>query len=511
MKARPKAWHDREALRVNGQFWTPPWVGDAMAAFVLGAGARRVFDPAVGGGAFFQALRRAGAPGLSLSGCEIDSAALEQAAAAGVVPSDLAGVAIKDFLSQPPAKDLEAVIANPPYVRHHRVPAARKTYLRRMIATLGGPHLDGRAGLHVYFLVFALARLKPGGRLAFIVPADTCEGVFAQALWAWIGRKFRVDAVVTFAPEATPFPGVDTNALVLLVSANPPAESIPWVRVRQGGDATLAEWVRARMPDCAAGPLEVQRRNLAEALATGLSRPPASHNGDEVPLGRLVRVMRGIATGANDFFWLTRARADELQIPPEFLRPCVGRTRDVNDLVLTPESLDALDAQGRPTLLLSPDGRPLRAFPRPLAQYLEQGAGEGLPGRALISTRNPWYRMEHREPPEFLFAYLGRRNVRFIRNDAGVVPLTGFLCVYPRPHWRDSREALWSLLSGPEVAQALPRVGKSYGGGAIKIEPRALESLPLTAEALERHGLAERGDSQATLFANATGCCHSNK
>ena len=46
--------------------------------------------------------------------------------------------------------------------------------------------------------------------------------------------------------------------------------------------------------------------------------------------------------------------------------------------------------------------------------------------KTLISTRNPWYNMEKRENPEFLFAYLGRRNTRFIRNEAGVVPLTGF-------------------------------------------------------------------------------------
>ena len=47
--------HEREALRVKGQFWTPDRVADAMAAYVLGNGADHLFDPAVGAGALFQA------------------------------------------------------------------------------------------------------------------------------------------------------------------------------------------------------------------------------------------------------------------------------------------------------------------------------------------------------------------------------------------------------------------------------------------------------------------------
>jgi hypothetical protein len=46
----------------------------------------------------------------------------------------------------------------------------------------------------------------------------------------------------------------------------------------------------------------------------------------------------------------------------------------------------------------------------------------GLPKRPLISTRRPWFKMEQREVPPILFAYLGRRNTRFILNEAGILP-----------------------------------------------------------------------------------------
>lgn len=135
----------------------------------------------------------------------------------------------------------------------------------------------------------------------------------------------------------------------------------------------------------------------------------------------------------------------------------------------------------------------MTSLPAPLKSYLRRGAARGLPRRPLIATRRPWYKMETRTPPPFLFAYLGRRAARFIRNRAEVVPLTGFLCVYARPEHARRLEQLWTLLQHPATVANLAQVGKSYGAGAIKVEPRALERLPLPPEALHAAGLAVPG------------------
>jgi adenine-specific DNA-methyltransferase len=107
--------------------------------------------------------------------------------------------------------------------------------------------------------------------------------------------------------------------------------------------------------------------------------------------------------------------------------------------------------------------------------------------------------MECREVPPFLFAYLGRRSARFIRNRANVVPLTGFLCVYPKTQGRDAIEKVWRLLSHPDTLANLHRVAKSYGSGAIKVEPRALERVPLTERALSDSGLSSLPQEQVEL------------
>jgi hypothetical protein len=97
--------------------------------------------------------------------------------------------------------------------------------------------------------------------------------------------------------------------------------------------------------------------------------------------------------------------------------------------------------------------------------------------------------MEQRVAPPILFAYLGRRDCRFILNEAGVVPLTGFLCVYPWDSDPEMVRRLWRALNHPSTLQSLAFTGKSYGGGALKVEPRQLDNLEIPLSVLQEVGL----------------------
>jgi hypothetical protein len=369
--------------------------------------------------------------------------------------------------------------------------------LRAFARTATGLRIDGRAGFHIYFLVRALDVLAPGGRLAFIVSADVCEGIFADSLWQWVASRFRLDGVVTFSPEAAPFPHVDTNALIFLIQRAAPRQHFDWLLCRARRSEPLIAWLTGRQK----GPspsLEVHRRSLAEGLATGLSRAPFAGQEHTFVLGDFASVMRGIVTGNNEFFFMTAAQAAARGIPQSFLLRAVGRTRDAPGDRLTLEDLDRLDARGRPTWLLNVQPESLREAPEGLRRYIQEGERRGLPKKVLIKTRRPWYRMERREVPPILFAYLGRRNARFIRNAAGVVPLTCLHCVYPKDRAEDFVDRLWAVLKHPETICNLYRVGKSYGRQAIKVEPRALERLPLPdgvvrAEGLDKFALPKQG------------------
>lgn len=509
VKRLPRSGPEREELREKGQFWTPDWVADAMVSYVAPMASVPIFDPAVGAGAFLSAAKRLAAElkvRAELSGTEIYASALEDAQRHGLSNEDLADVEVRDFVLNPPSLKLKAIVANPPYIRHHRLTQETKSRLRTFCASFTGLILDARAGYHVYFLLRALQMLAPEGRLAFIMPADTVEGKFAPILWKWISSHYCLDAVVTFSPEASPFPGVDTNAIIFLIRNAPPVDRFHWVRVTRADTSSLKEWIcKSFWPGFSVSggiPPDIDEfeRTIEEGLRTGLSRQPETQDSPSVPLSRFAYVVRGIATGANEFFFLTREKARSLGIPTEFLIPAIGRTRDVDSEIgeITLERLEQLDAQGRPTVLFSADARGIEEFPQSVQDYLKEGDTLGLPTRPLIASRRPWYKMERRVPPPFLFAYLGRRNARFIRNTASVVPLTGFLCVYARRDDTVFKEKLWRVLSHPLTVANLAKVGKSYGHGAIKVEPRALESLPIPLEVLDESGLVVNGHNDRT-------------
>jgi len=482
----PTNWNQREKLRDKGQFWTPAWVADAMVAYVV-RGADVVFDPGVGKGAFYTALKKV-APKKKFFGTDIDPEIIAEARREGIFGND-ADLEIRDFILNPPKKLFKAIVANPPYIRHHRLSPELKSYFHKMSLLNLGDTLDGRAGLHIYFLMQALSLLDKGGRLAFIMPADTCEGVFSKKLWNWISKKFCIDGVITFEHKATPFPGVDTNAVIFLIKNEKPKEKIKWAKCLSPQNQELFKFLKNGLISKSYKNIDIHERDLTEALSVGLSRAPRTDHDFEYTLTDFASVVRGIATGANEFFFLTRDKVKQIGIPDKYFIPAVGRTRDAEGAYLTKDSLLKLEGKGRPTLLFSPNGSRWEDMPKSVKDYILEGERAGLSKRALISTRQPWYKMEVRKVPIFLFSYLGRRNARFIKNEAGIVPLTGFLCVYPRSNNEKDIDKLWTILQHPGTISNLQLVGKSYGSGAIKVEPRSLERLPISSSLVHELGL----------------------
>lgn len=493
----PTSGDEREALRVKGQFWTPPWLAKVMAGWVIQDHPEMIFDPAVGPGTFFAAAREAGFTG-ELHGFELHLNAFADGWKFGLKLDDFQHVQIADFISSPMPEKFPAIISNPPYIRHHRLTQRQKLELKQLAQCHLGFPLDGRVGLHVYFLLKCLAQLAPGGRLAFLLPADVCEGISSSVFWNRICQQYRLVAAMTFADAAAPFPTVDTNAMVFLFTKDKPLEDFLWLRVcERDGEAVSASLNLGKSSNV----VSLHRRKLTEALKTGLSRPPRTQNNFGIPLSHFAKVVRGIATGHNDFFFLTREQLCSNGLPEKFFRRAIGRTRDCPSDRLTIADLDRLEAAGRATWLLNLTDESHEKLPAQLRAYLKSGEQAGLSEKSLIKTRRPWYKMEKRTPPPILFAYLGRRDCRFVINEADVVPLTGFLCVYPWDTTPAGKRKLWRALNHPDTLANLSLVSKSYGGGALKTEPRQLDRLEIPQSVLDEVGLTSiRAMSQPMLL-----------
>lgn len=492
----PTDWNKREILRNKGQFWTPSWVAEAMIAYVS-QDTDLIFDPATGRGAFYEALLKLNKPNISFFGTDVDYQVLN----AEIYNQPSCYVELRDFIKNPPKQKFKSIIANPPYIRHHRIDEETKSFLRQLSTRITRTVIDGRAGYHIYFLIQALSLLEENGRLAFIMPADTCEGKFAENLWKWISEKFCIEAVITFNEKATPFPNVDTNAIVFLIKNSLPAKTLYWVKANQAYSSDLYNFISSDFKQKRFETIEIIDRQLDEGITTGFSRSEQNNNGYKFSLKNFANVMRGIATGSNEFFFLTAHQVEQLKISEDFIKRAIGRTRDITKDILTTDDIRQLEENNRPTYLFSINDK--ENLPKPVVDYLKIGEEMGLPNRSLIKQRKPWYKMEKREVPPILFSYLGRRSTRFIKNEAKVLPLTGFLCVYPITKDSESINNLWQALNHPDTLENLVLVGKSYGSGAVKVEPGNLGKLPIPDHIVEQFNLRQlhiKIEEQIKLF-----------
>ena len=77
--------------------------------------------------------------------------------------------------------EFDAIIANPPYIRHHHLPSSRRRSPSHYV-----PHsersISSLSGSYVYFFLEAIRRLRFGGRLAFITPTEFLDVRYGSAV-----------------------------------------------------------------------------------------------------------------------------------------------------------------------------------------------------------------------------------------------------------------------------------------------------------------------------------------
>ena len=167
----------------------------------------RVLDPGVGTGELLAAAARR-QDGLELFGWDVDEQILA-ACAAHLPQTELE----KRSALQPWDGDLfDLVIGNPPYFQFRPGPALKEKY---------AGVISGRANIFAFFFQAGLEVLKPGGRLAFIVPPSLNSGAYFEALREHISDNASVESLTVL--EGTDlFEGANTAVQLLVLRKNEP-------------------------------------------------------------------------------------------------------------------------------------------------------------------------------------------------------------------------------------------------------------------------------------------------
>jgi hypothetical protein len=477
-----KSQKDRNKL---GQFSTPRILADELLEYAqrsLASKDVRFLDPAFGVGSFYTALLKSFGPKHRALGFEIDP---EYYKAAKEVWEDYRNLDLRksDFIREP-VKDYERanlLVCNPPYVRHQHLSSETKSHLKTMTKEVSGKEISGLAGLHAYFMLLCHQWLDQNGLAIWLVPSEITEVNYGKTIREYLTDKVNLERIHFFEHSDVQFEDALVSSCVIVYRKSEP--SMHTVQITTGTSFARPDSVF----DISKGDLRRKNKWSKHILQ---SKPVADISvSPEKKLGDLFTIKRGIATGDNNFFVLSKEQAMALEIPKKYLRNVLPPSRYLKGDVVRLDEDGFLDTKKKLVLLdvdLSMDQIQTQ-YPK-LYKYLKEGMDKGVHLGYLTSRRGPWYSQEKRNTPSFFVRYMNRESKDqkthhsiFIKNETDAIATNSYLMLYQKPSGLFAPLAvdIWSFLR-KGLDKTLYRYGRTYGGGLVKFEPNELREIPIT-------------------------------
>jgi len=475
---------NQTAQKLRGGYYTPSDLAGFLCAWVLEINPERVLEPSCGDGVFLSALREAGAgEDLSVTAIELDDVEAAKAKQRAREIGLRGQVHSTDFLSwalESTGKDCEkfdAVVGNPPFVRYQYLPAPFQDKAERVFRELG-LKFTKHTNAWVPFILASMRMLRPGGRLAMVVPAEIIHVMHAQSLRSYLGGE--CSRLVVVDPEKLWFDGTLQGAVLLMAekrkSEQVKAQGLGIVEVKD------REFLRRAPSSVFAAPQAINGKTVAgkwtRALLDKGTRDLIDELEEHQEVHRFVDVADvnvGIVTGANKFFLVTDdvVAANGLE---RWAYPMFGRSEHCPGIIYDNKQHAANAKAGNPTnFLWFTDKEPLR-FKKPRS-YIEAGEEEALHTRYKCRIRSPWFAVPSVHSTQIGMLKRSHDLPRLILNKVGAY--TTDTAYRIRTLNGTPAEKLVSSFFNSLTALSAELEGRHYGGGVLELVPSEIEKLLL--------------------------------
>ncbi len=415
-------------------------------------------EPSAGDGAFVYAIAAMGVAREFVAALEV-----EPSAPVSQHPWVQGGV---DFFSwiDTEKRVFDYVVGNPPYLKLSRLSSQAAALARSVERPVGFPPVSGTANLWYAFVVGSLARLAPGGAVAWVLPAAYSYADYARPLRALVASAFSDTLVLRSRRPLCE--GVDEATVVLACRGwNRPTNSHTerWVDGVAEATAVLKGW--QSVPQ---GPGRKEDRN------------PGTEE-DLYTLSERAVVRIGAVTGDTSFFLLNRAEQERHSLPAHSFVPALGKARHLVESRMSVATWRGLLAAGERVLLFRPTDADL--LDPHVRRYLSLRPDDGGCHRDAfkVRTRSVW----HRTPlPDGVHAFMSAdvgNGALSVGADADGLTATNslFVLTFRGDQCRQARAAILLGLMSTRVHHEIQQGARVYAGGLRKLEPTQIMDLRL--------------------------------
>lgn len=489
--------------KLRGGYYTNPEIAKFLTRWVFALNPRSLLEPSCGDGVFIAAINQLNTGCLeSLVACEIDPA--ESKKAKGKTRAlHTATILTTDFLEWSLSKidnplQVDGAIGNPPFIRYQYLEDAQQSRMQKIFESFRLPFTK-HTNLWVPFVLLSAASLRPGGRLAMVVPSEILHVLHAQSLRTFLASE--CSRVLIIDPEELWF-GDTLQGVVLLLAEKKTsqADRSQGIAIKQvGSRAFLNDDPAAYFDDAAYSNEEVIKGKWMPALLTDqerkLLKKLAGHP-RVVRFGDVADVDVGIVTGANKFFLVPDEVVERYGLQ-RWARPMFGRSEHVRGVIYDEESHNENRRAGLPANFLWLKEAELSDLPDHVQQYILKGEAEGLHRRYKCRIRTPWYKVPSVSTAPVAMLKRAHDYPRLILNRAEAY--TTDTAYRVRPFKIEPERLVYSFVNSLTALTA-ELEGRHYGGGVLELVPSEIERLlipvtPPKPSMLERLNQALRQDN----------------
>lgn len=415
-----------------GQVFTKPEIAGYMVSLLQTPRTGGVLDPCFGGGAFLDALARAGYD--NVTGYEID-ADWHRAVSGRYPRMDLRR---GDFLKAPAGVKYDAIIMNPPYIRQEKIDDLKDFGISKRVLAEDPVYagLPRSANLYMYFVVKAVELLSDAGELVVIFPSSWTGARSGGEFQRYLDQACHVTDQIRIRGAA-----FEENALV----------EVFILRIQKAPGGAL---LRERTLHLEQGKLRELSQLSLESVDFGFT----------APFSRIARIRRGLTTGANSIF-INPKSSRELS---RYLVPIISSPKSFSGYTTEHASTDRVlivDAS-------EPYNGDLRAYLDGWeARILAEKKPKALYDR--IRRKEVWYCLRPFPCRGILFSYFVRNEMKFVLNASGHLVRDNFYLITPG----EDVYLTLALLNNYFTFYQLEKAGKKYGAGLLKLQRYDLEAL----------------------------------
>ncbi len=441
-------------------------------------------------------------------------------------------------LSQEDVTNIDVIVSNPPYTKHHQIPSSTKTEINQLLQRETGVSFSRQSPLYIYVTAYLLQIASPGTPLIFITPSEFLNTKYGKEWKQYVTDSHNINGFIQYDTGLnSQFDSAMTTTLISKITAHEQSSTdVRFTHVTNDTSIanisqTLTNSIEANESyDWGETRLTPQKNISPNINWSTFFHDTTLHEPHEktVPLNELFRVSRGIATGSNEFFCLSESdrigENNQWHVATKYLEPVIRSAQSVPHYQYSLDDWKQQKQAGKEVWLLydleslpwdgtlsndetlnlqpslsqffnntdsedstHPDDTAtstsyISRDEEQVIRYLKHGMKKENPIHKsyLASQRSPWYLIERRNPPPVVYTSFSRSLGRFIKNEANAYNLNNLHGLYPQRNFSTTElHAILGYLNSEYTHKILTHAGRELSSGLLKVEPNDLSSIPV--------------------------------